>query len=334
MAIRPSILSSPANPWPSVFLHAGWRCGSTYVWSRFRALAGTTCFYEPFAERLAHVSPKRLGRDTAQGWDSRHPPLELPYREEFRPVLRRLRRGVRGYRESFAVQRYFPQGGARPEIAYLQRLIKHARGRGTVPVLGFSRSLARAAALKAGLGGYHIVLRRNAPQQWLSCRSYRVPGAVPYFELSHALILAHAPPDSPAARLAASLHLPHLPRWSGQIKRQLRTLYAMLGPWDDTRSYQVFIGVYLLSQALAAPAADLLLDVDRLGESSAYRAAACARIRADSSLPVDFSDARTSHHDGTEGGVDFEAIEAQIRDRLLAFGARLDPTVAAGALIQ
>lgn len=299
------------------------------MWSRFRTLAGTTCFYEPFGERLAHVSAKRLGRDTAQGWDSRHPPLELPYREEYRPMLRRFLRGVPGYRESFAVQRYFPADEARPEIAYLRRLIEHAQRRGTVPVLGFSRSLARAPALKAGLGGYHIVLRRNAPQQWLSCRSYRVPGAVPYFELSHALILARAPQNSPAGRLAASLHLPQLRRWPRQIKHQLQALQAALGPWDDTRSYQVFIGVYLLSQALAAPAADLLLDVDRLAESAAYRAEACARIRADSGLAVDFDDARASRHEDTAGVVDFAAIETQVRQQLLDWGGRLEPSASA-----
>ena len=314
-----------------MFLHAGWRCASTYVWSRFRALPQTLCFYEPFGERLAHVSPKRLERDTAHGWDSRHPPLELPYRTEYEPLLRRFLRGVPGYRESFAVARYFPRDGARREIAYLASLLDHARSRARVPVLGFSRSLGRAAVLKAALGGYHIVLRREPPQQWLSCRSYRQSGAAPYFELCHFLILALAAADSPAGRLAASLGLPRVRRSARGFKRQLQALHAALSPWSDTQSYQAFIAVYLLSQAAAAPAADVLLDVDRLGESAPYRAGVSARILADSGLAVDFGDARTPRRHQTGAAVDFQAVEADIRARLIACGAELASGVAASA---
>lgn len=309
-----------------MFVHAGWRCASTYVWSRFRALPGTTCFYEPFGERLANSSPKRVARDTAGGWDSHHPPLELPYRAEYRPLLRRFLRGVPGYRESFAVARYFPRDGARREIAYLTRLIEHARRRGTVPVLGFSRSLARTAALKAGLGGYHIVLRRSAVQQWLSCRSYRAAGAMSYFELCHVLILALAPRDSPAGRLAASLGLPQPPPARRSLKRQLQAVRAALEPCSDERSYQVFIGVHLLSQAASAPSADLLLDVDRLGESASYRASVQARILAECALAVDFSDAHRPERAAEEVAVDFKAVEQDIRSRLLACGVKLERT--------
>ena len=299
------------------------------MWSRFRALPQTLCFYEPFGERLAHVSPKRLERDTAHGWDSRHPPLESPYRAEYEPLLRRFLRGVPGYHESFAVASYFPRDGARREIAYLARLLDHARGRGAVPVLGFSRSLGRAAALKAALGGYHIVLRREARQQWLSCRSYRESGAAPYFELCHFLILALAEPDSPPGRLAARLGLPRVSRRARGFERQLQALHAALSPWSDERSYQAFIAVYLLSQAAAAPAADVLLDVDRLGESAPYRSGVSARILTDSGLAVDFTDARTPRHDETDAAVDFEAVEADIRARLIECGAELASDVAA-----
>lgn len=312
------------NESPTVFVHAGWRCASTYVWSRFRALPATTCFYEPFGERLAHVSAKRIERDTAQGWDSRHPALELPYRAEYRPLLRRLRRGVAGYRESFAIERYFPRDAARREIAYLTRLTDFARRRGTVPVLGFSRSLARAAALKAGMGGYHIVLRRTAAQQWMSCRSFRAAGVPPYFELCHGLILARAPAGSPAGHLATHLGLPHLPAWTRGVTREVRALHAALGSWSDVRSYEVFIAVYLLSQAAAAPVADLLLDVDRLGTSTRYRDEMTERLRVGTALPVDFSCSRTPSYATADVAVDFEAVEADIRRRLTAFGAKLD----------
>lgn len=313
----------PTDPLCAVYLHGGWRCASTYVWTRFRASPLTTCFYEPFAERLAHSSAKRIGRDTARGWDSRHPALSAPYRSEYLPLLRSLRRGVRGYHEPLALARYFPRGDLASERAYLARLIAHAHERGTRPVLGFSRSLGRAAALKHTLGGYHIVIRRDPRQQWLSCRSYREQGALSYFELCHLLILALAPPDSPAGALAQRLKLPAPPPWAFTLKRQMHALHESLRPWSDELSYRAFIGVYLLSHARAAPVADLVLDMDRLGRCAAHRDEVSARILARTGIAVDFSDCAVPSHPDTEAPLDFAAAEAQVRQYLMACGAEL-----------
>src|SRR6185312_7707170 len=243
----------------AVFLHSGWRCASTYVWNRFRRNLYTTSFYEPFGENLARSSPKRITRQTAQGWDSRHPPLALPYAEEYRPLLRPFLKGVPGYRSEFALERYFPTAaGIAPEAGYVSRLIAHARHRDTYPVLGFSRSLARAAALRHALGGYHVLVRRRAVQQWLSCRSYRDGMSPSYFELCHLLILALAPAGTPARRFAGTLEVPLLPRG---LTRQLRFLHSAMRAWTDELSYRAFIAVYLLSHAVAEPVADLVLDV-------------------------------------------------------------------------
>src|SRR5262249_21846978 len=51
---------SPIAAEPAVFLHGGWRCGSTYIWSRFRDCAGTLCFYEPFHEILARCTARKV----------------------------------------------------------------------------------------------------------------------------------------------------------------------------------------------------------------------------------------------------------------------------------
>lgn len=320
--------SVTTDPLPTVFLHGGWRCASTYVWTRFRASPLTTCFYEPFAERLAHSSAKRIGRDTAGGWDSRHPALSTPYRAEYLPLLHRLRRGVRGYHEPLALARYFPCGDLARERSYLDRLIEYARGRGTRPVLGFSRSLARAGALKRALGGYHIVIRRDPREQWISCRSYRQQGSLSYFELCHLLILALAPPGSPAGALARSLRLPRPPPWAWTLRRQLDALQAVVHPGSEELSYRAFIGVYLLSHAMARPAADLVLDMDRLGGSAQYRDDVRACILERTGVAVDFSDCALPHRSGAQDAVDFPAVEADVRECLAAAGVDLHESLA------
>lgn len=307
----------------TVFLHAGWRCASTYVWSRFRRNPLTTSFYEPFGESLSRCSDKRIERQTAQGWNSRHPPLALPYADEYRPLLRPFLRGMPGYRKEFALARYFPStAGIGPEVRYVSRLIRHAQRRGTQPVLGFSRSLARAAALKNALGGYHVLVRRNPLQQWLSCRSYREQTASSYFELCHFLILALAPAGTPARRFGATLGLPHhLPR---DLQQQLRVLHDSLHPCNDELSYRAFTAVSLLSHAAAEPVADLVLDVDRLGRSPQYREAVRTRILADVGLSIDFDDCRAVPcRDPASVHVDFTAVERDVRLRLLSCDADL-----------
>lgn len=322
----PDALREFPEHYRAVFLHSGWRCSSTYVWSRFRRNLHTTSFYEPFGESLARSSPKRIRRQTAQGWDSRHPHLALPYAEEYRGVLRPFLKGVPGYRKAFALERYFPTAaGIRPEVLYISRLIRHARRRDTYPVLGFSRSLARAAALKSALGGYHVLIRRNPLQQWLSCRSYREKMSVSYFELCHFLILALAPEGTPARRFAGTLGLPALPRG---LSQQFKFLQTALHPWSDELSYRAFIAVSLLSHAVAEPVADLVLDVDRLGRSSQYREAVRARILCDVGLSVDFDDCRVPTRDLAAVSVDFAAVERDVKLHLLTWGADIPPVCA------
>lgn len=294
------------------------------MWSRFRRNPFTTSFYEPFGEALARCSPKRIARQTAQGWSSRHPPLALPYADEYRALLRPFLKGVPGYRREFALARYFPTAaGIGPEASYVSRLIRHAQRRGTHAVLGFSRSLGRAAALKQALGGYHVLVRRNPLQQWLSCRSYRERMPLSYFELCHFLILALAPADTPAARFAASLGLPR-PR-PRSFAKQLRFLHDAIHPYSDELSYRAFTAVSLLSHAVAEPVADLVLDVDRLGRSPRYREAMRAHILADVGLRIDFDNCSVPSHDPALVPVDFVAVERDVRLRLLSCDADLAP---------
>jgi hypothetical protein len=322
----PDALKEPPKQSETIFLHAGWRCASTYVWSRFRRNPLTTSFYEPFGEALARCSPKRIRRKTTREWNSRHPPLTLPYAEEYRALLRPLLSGVPGYRQEFALERYFPtEAGVGPEVGYVCRLVQHARDRNTHPVLGFSRSLGRAAALKSALGGYHVLVRRNPRQQWLSCRSYRGELALSYFELCHFLILALAPAGTPARRYADRLRLPPLPP---SLPQQLRFLHAALHPWSDELSYRAFTAVSLLSHAVAEPVADLVLDVDRLGRSLRYREAMRTRILADVGLSIDFDDCRVPNHDPALVPFDFAALERDVGLSLLSCGADLPKELA------
>jgi hypothetical protein len=282
------------------------------------------CFYEPFHEVLARCNPKRIRRDTYSTWNSRHPPLDRPYRDEYLPLVK-LRgmvglRGLAGYHEDFSVARYFPSAaGIGPELRYLERLLSHASRAGKRAVFGFSRSLARSVAIKAALGGYHIVVRRDPVQQWLSCRSYRVNEGSAYFELCHFLILALATEDSPASRFAQQLGLPRPP--PGRFREQFDFLQSALGSFSDELSYRAFLGVHLLSYAIAQTQADLIIDLDRLEKGPQYRETVRTAIFARTGLTMSFRDCRVGRHDPASVALSYAGAEREVRQALRRCGA-------------
>jgi hypothetical protein len=303
----------------SIFLHGGWRCGSTYLWNKFRELPDVTAFYEPFSEKLATYTPADILRDVPSAWDSRHPALAQPYAAEYLPLIGEC--GVPLFWESFAVQRYFV-GRDEPlfERDYLGLLIAHATRDSSHAVLGFSRSLGRVRAIKQQFRGFHVVLMRDPVQQWLSCRSYRIRFGSAYFELCHFLILALAPEGSLASRAARLLKLPTPPH--GSFKQQLKSMRSRFRKLDDELSYRVFLTVYALSYLHALPEADLIIDMEQL-TAAEYAAATSSAIATRTRLKVNFQDCAMPSHK-TDCRVNFARVHQDVMGWLLTETSHAD----------
>jgi len=308
---RPDPTSPPVA---NVFLHGGWRCGSTYVWSRFRCLRETLSYYEPFSEQLASCTAESILKNTEQTWDSRHPALAAPYFSEYLPMVGGS--GVCFYDDRFATQRYFV--GAQEKLVeedYLGLLLEVARNENRQAVLGFSRSLGRVGAIKRAFEGCHVVLVRDPLQQWLSTRSYREPNQASYFELQPLMILALARPESPAGAIARCLRLPTL---SGDSYRhQYRSLRRHFRVLDDELSYQAFIAVYMLSHMHALLHADLVIDMDLLSRSPGYRQSISTAFQERVGLAPDFSDCSLPLHATDVLPIDVERIHRDVAEQVL-----------------
>ncbi|MDG2528753.1 hypothetical protein [Caulobacter endophyticus] len=303
-------LASPVLP--PVFVHSGWRCSSTYVWSRFRALAGVRAYYEPWHEQLAALTPERIARETPSASGLRHPGEDASYLAEFEELLA-PGGGVEGYQRRFALDDYFLPADAQDaaQTAYVAGLVAHAQAAGQTPVLACCRTLGRIDWLRRRFGGFHVVLIRDPLQQWLSFHSLRKRARPTYFELCQYVLLSETAGAEPLAR---RLGLP-APK-GGDLARRIAAVRRRLKHAPARVSFAAFLAVYLLSHLKALPQADLVIDVDRLGQDGDYAARITQALRAGCGLAPDFSDCRTPAAHADAPAAPYRRISRQVIDAL------------------
>ncbi|MGH6985822.1 MAG: hypothetical protein ACRED9_03165 [Caulobacteraceae bacterium] len=262
---------------PVVFLHSGFRTGSTWLWGKIRSLASTWAYYEIFHESFALSDARSALSVDSSFWESNHPPL-APYFLESMPLFGEGT-GIPGYQPEMALEQFIPDGGfggalSEAEHAYVARLIAVAREHGKIPVLADKRTLGRIGALRREFGGTTILLHRNLFHQWASCSRHAVAGN-PYFLMQVDTILK-------ASRHDATLR--EIDDWT-----QARTILP-----NDEKMFLAFLFTHLYLYAIAAAEADLTVDLTSLSADPEYRGIAENRLSELLRAPVDLSDARAS----------------------------------------
>lgn len=243
-----------------IFIHSLFRAGSTYLFMVFqRSPEGYWCYQEALHE-IAFFSrhqPQLLGENHG---DSkvvllRHPHLEKGYFHELQDVWPIWREKITA---TSIYAGYFAPPEADIGIPYWQSLVDVSKGR---PVFQECRTPGRIGAIKESLGGYHIYLWRNPWDQWWS---YKVS---PYFDTANQLIIRapHAP--APVAQLRKALGI------EDEASSDISAAFAHYGSKPDSseKSYLVFYMLWCLGLHEGMAHADLLLNIDRLSDSGAYR---------------------------------------------------------------
>ena len=272
-----------------MFLHGLWRSGSTYVWSRFRALDEACAFYDPLNTELARLSARALARRTsAAAPHLRHPSLDLPYFAEFAPLLKG--RGVRGYRRELAFERLLlaPDEPHPTLEAYLGGLIKVARGQDRTPVFGLTGGFGRIGWVAQRLGGRHIHIDRAPEAIWASYVDQMQAGN-PWF-VARWLEAIDANRRHPMLSPLVD-RLPLDGAWLARIvdrKAHYRRAATRMSPLEV---YRLTFYVWALAAREALAHCQAIIDIDRLGESR-YRAKSTAVLQALTGLAVDFSGGR------------------------------------------
>jgi len=281
------------SPAGSIFLHSGFRSGSTWFWHRFRETRGTQAYYEPFHEKLAQLSLAALSEFGPQHWSSRHPDLAAPYFAEYRGVLR-PEGGVRLYETRFAAAAYYDSGPDEAQARYVCGLAEHAREAGKVPVFGFCRSLGRVPWFAALGAGVNITTWRNPWDQWVSCRDQAVKQQNWYFLFRFVLFASFGRRHPRYAPFFDGLDLPPAP--ASIAAADLSALLAYFDAASLEMLFRIFLRVYMLDMLIALHHADHVVDLDALRDSE-HRHAVTTALRRVTGLPdLSFEDCALPQH--------------------------------------
>src|SRR5258708_2389972 len=299
----------------AIFLHSGWRTGSTYFWPKFRQQPACLAFYEPFNEMLSAMSPAEVFTARHDLSALKHSDIGLPYFHEYIPLL-----GPSGhplFKLDFSYRNYFVVDEELPDQrAYVESLLQHGARMHQLPVLGFVRSLGRVGWFKRRFeGATNIVVVRSPVGQWMSARQMARQHEHEFFDPMQALILAHARGSDALAEQARAFGLPRLEDHPLPAAMNLaRDLALKAAPADRVR---MFAAGDMLPYLAAAPHADLVVDIDRLSSEPAYQVETADTVRRLTGVALDFSDAQMPRH--VRPDVDLRAALAEIRAQIPTF---------------
>lgn len=277
-----------------VFLHTGWRSAGTWLWSRLRELDAVTGFYEPLSNVLAELSLADVSASRPT-LTSGHPPLAAPYFDEYRPFLQEGARGVAGYKKRFGTDRFASVPDAEfPALqAYLRNLCERSTEQGSVPVFKFCRSSGRLPWLKQAFPqAMHVGVLRNPASQFASGWLLSQQWSNPFFVAAPFRVLG-LNQSEPLVRQVIEIcgvSLPPAAPTSDDAYAMACEQYARTA--EGNNAYRAFIALWILCALRMAEGVDLLIDVDRLGQSREYAAGLRAGFQAQSGLSPDFSSAR------------------------------------------
>ena len=307
----------------TVFVHSGWRCSSTYVWHRFRALAGVRAYYEPWHEQLARITAETIYAETPDNSGLRHPGGTEPYLKEFEIALESAGVGVKGFDAGFALDRFWiePEASDLAQQAYVQGLVDAAREGGETPIFACCRTLGRVGWLKRRFGGFHVMLVRDPVQQWLSFYSLRKRPRPTYFEQCHYVLLS----EMAGYEDVSHILLGHDFERTGTLDQRLAAVRGKLKRAPASVSFQAFLAVWLASHLKALPEAHLVVDVDRLARDQAYAREIETAIEAGCGLRPDFSDCRAPAPHGIAPPVQWRKAARQVVDLMDLHGAIVGP---------
>lgn len=288
-----------------LFIHAGWRTGSTYIWKKYREQPRYRAYLEPLHEALLAGTEEQLRRDLTPEFVSfmRHPEIERFYFDEypFRPEG-----GVEYFEPHFPYERYCldPAGEDEALERYISNLILRAEACGQTAVLQFNRSLLRSEWMKERFAPISILILRRPEEIWNSFLSF--PNR--YFPGVVCCILGQNSQSRLLQDIAARFGIPlQITGLSEDIE-----FYRQFAIEHLDALYPAFYEFYILTSAYNCRLADCIIDVDEVSSNPDVRAEVMRRLE-NMGAGISLDDCRVPAWHGHQP-------EADVLERLLGRG--------------
>lgn len=293
-----------------VFVHSLWRSGSTYIFSKFRALQNFYCYQEPLHEALlfAVTDPEKLLVDGNFSFNFNHPRLQDPYflesfeqHEHWKSIISK----------EMIYDQYFDQSISLELLSFYRALIDASPKRVMVQEC---RTSARVGAIKDAVGGTHIHLWRRPWGQWWSFLKDR------YFPLVIILILnaRNAPPVLQALRHELNLPAFH----SDDIQEEF--VFFDEFQLSARNYYKIFFAIWCLSFLEGRRAADIDIEINKLSDDTEYRRDIVKEL-SNIGVNINFDDCHISDPNFLEQECDFHrGVECEVLELLTNNGLSPD----------
>lgn len=273
-----------------IFIHAWWRSGSTYVWSKLRENKSDRCYYEPLHEKNAvlNLAAIKASANVEASVALRHP---IPKKHYFAEYAKLLRSNSLHYSPDLAYDRYLLLPGQADDKLrkYLDGLISSASAADRRAILCFCRSQMRSAWMKEVFGGIHVAQIRNPADQWAS---FGIDGYFAANMMIIALKLRNLHPQ-------AFVHIEPFERFAQQLAKRPSLSVELVGEmvskhFVNQRDWlDLFLVIWIASALQAIAYCDYLLDIDLLSTdldcrndtSKWFDSIGCSGDFSDCSLP-------------------------------------------------
>jgi hypothetical protein len=265
-----------------IFIHAWWRSGSTYVWSKIRENCSHICYYEPLHERISCLAPDVVAEppNVELSRVFRHPVQQKNYFAEYAELVRA---NNLQFSPALSYDRYLllPDQADEQLKAYIEGLLKAAVAANRPAALCFCRSQMRSAWLKKNFGGVHIAQIRNPSDQWVS---FQVED---YFWKKMLLIALKLRQTHPFA----FAHIEGFERFARYMsKRSDAVIESLFEKFiSEKDALAIFLIIWMASALQAISFADFVLDIDQLSTDQNRRKGAMEWFKS-IGCPINFSD--------------------------------------------
>ncbi len=251
-----------------IFIHAWWRSGSTYVWSKLRENQSCRCYYEPLHEQIAGLNVAAIEGppDLKASRALRHPTPDKNYFAEYADPLRS---GRLHYSSDLAYGQYLLRPGQEAEALrnYLDGLISSASAAGRRAILCFCRSQMRSGWIKETFSGIHVAQIRNPADQWAS---FKID---PYFATNMTIIALNLRKSYPLA----FAHIEQFESFAQQLSKRPSMPAELLGRYfipqfvRQRDCLDLFLVIWIASAMQALACCDFVLDIDVLSTDASSR---------------------------------------------------------------